>query len=86
MASGAKATVGENIASGAADNCAGVNIGTVNNTELACAGGVLTATVDTENTSVGDVDIILTPTQGATGVVWVCTTGSDPKYVPAECR
>ncbi|MCG8039377.1 MAG: pilin, partial [Candidatus Thiodiazotropha taylori] len=86
IASGAKATVGENIASGAADNCAGVNVGTVNNTALTCAGGELTATVDTENASVGNVVILLTPTEGATGVVWVCTTTSDPKYVPAECR
>ncbi|MCG7939315.1 MAG: pilin [Candidatus Thiodiazotropha lotti] len=86
IASGAKATVGENIASGAADNCAGVNVGSVNNTVLTCGGGTLTATVDTENASVGDVVIVLTPTEGATGVVWVCSTTSDTKYVPAECR
>ncbi|MCG7872088.1 MAG: pilin [Candidatus Thiodiazotropha lotti] len=83
IASGSKATVGENIASGAADDCLGVNVGTVESTELECAAGVLTATTTTS--SVGDVSITLTPTATDTGVEWVCT-GSDNKYIPAECR
>ncbi|MBW9271975.1 MAG: pilin, partial [Candidatus Thiodiazotropha sp. (ex. Lucinisca nassula)] len=82
IASGSKATVGENLASGAADNCLGVNVGTVEDTTLTCAGGVLTAET---NTTVGAVSIVLTPTSTATGVEWDCT-GSDNRYIPAECR
>ena len=85
IASGAKSTVGENIASGAADDCGGVNTGTTNMTTLACAGGVLTATVST-GTSAGNIAITLTPTESTTGVTWACTSASDDKYVPAECR
>jgi type IV pilus assembly protein PilA len=86
MASGAKATVGENIASGAADNCAGVSIGTLNRTTLSCSAGVLTADVVTGVTSAGTVQLILTPTPLSAGVEWDCTTTSNTKFVPAECR
>ncbi|MCG7895465.1 MAG: pilin [Candidatus Thiodiazotropha taylori] len=85
IAAGAKATVGENIASGAADDCTGVNVGSINKTNLTCAGGVLTAVVGT-GTNAGDVTLVLTPTESATGVDWVCGSTSDFKYVPAECR
>ena len=50
LAGGGKATVAENIANGAADDCAGVNAGVFNKTTLACAAGVLTATVATDTT------------------------------------
>ncbi|MBV2091954.1 MAG: pilin [Candidatus Thiodiazotropha taylori] len=85
IAAGGKATVGENIASGAADDCTGVNVGTTNKTTLACAAGVLTGTIAT-GTNAGDVVIVLTPTETATGVNWTCGSTSDFKYVPAECR
>ncbi len=85
MASGAKTTVGENIAAGAADDCAGVNDGTTNMTTVACSGGEITADVST-GTSAGSVEIVLTPTESTTGVAWACSSSSDDKYVPAECR
>ena len=85
IASGAKATVSENIAAGAADECAGVNVGTTNMTTLACAAGVLEASVAT-GTSAGAIVLTLTPTESASGVTWACTSTSDDKFVPAECR
>jgi len=85
VASSAKATVSENIASGATDDCAGVNTGTIGDTALTCTGaGVLAAAVAT-GTDAGTVTVTLTPTSSAAGVNWVCT-GSDNKYVPSECR
>ena len=83
LAGGGKATVAENIANGAADDCAGVNAGTFNKTTLACAAGVLTATVAT-GTSAGDVDVTLTP--NADGTAWVCSSAAADKYVPGTCR
>lgn len=87
MASGAKATISENIANGAADDCAGVATGVeTGKTTIACAGGVVTATVATA-TSAGDIDITLTPAEVVGGGVdWTCTSTSDVQYVPAECR
>jgi type IV pilus assembly protein PilA len=86
QASGAKATVGENFASGTTDKCAGVNAGTNGKTTLACTGdGVLAATVAASDSI--SVVITLTPTSADTGVSWVCTSDADQyKYVPAECR
>ena len=88
VASGAKATVAENFANGIADECVGVNTGTIGRTTLACTGdGVLGATVNTGITSIGNVVVTLTPTSSAQGTTWACTTGSgDEAYVPAECR
>jgi len=83
IAGGGKAIVAENISNGATDDCAGVNTGTFNKTTLACAGGVLTATVAT-GTSAGDVDITLTP--NADGTVWTCTSAANDRYLPATCR
>ena len=84
LAGGAKATVSENIANGAGDDCTGVPVGVAKNkTTLTCAAGVLTATIATA-TSAGDVVIRLTP--DGTGEVWACATSSDVKYVPASCR
>ena len=91
LASGAKATVGENLANDAGDTtnaCNGVNevsTATDNVTSLACAAG--TITVET-TAKAGAVTIELAPTYSSSGVTWACTT-SDPdkwKYVPAECR
>ena len=85
MASGAKATVGENIANGAADDCAGVNTGATNMTTISCNAGTITAAVAT-GTSAGTITLTLTPTEASTGVSWACATTSNAKYVPAECR
>ena len=83
-ASAAKATVGENIASNVALNCAGVSVGVNGDTTLACAEpGVLSTTTVT---SAGGINITLTPVPGTNGIVWNCTTTSNAKYVPAECR
>lgn len=84
IASGAKATVSENIATGS-EACSGVNQSTINMTTLSCDDGKLTSVVDT-NTSAGDITLMLTPTESSGGVVWECTTSSEFKYVPAECR
>jgi type IV pilus assembly protein PilA len=84
LAGGAKITVAENIANGAADDCTGVTTGEKKGkTTLDCDAGVLTATVDTE-TSAGSIVVALTP--NADGDVWTCSTTSDVKYVPATCR
>ena len=87
VGSGAKATVGENIANGLTDLCAGVNTGVTNMTTVACTGttGAIDSTIAT-GTSAGNVALRLTPTETSTGVTWACTTGSEFKYVPAECR
>lgn len=85
IASGAKATVSENIANDVAE-CAGVAGGTTGRTTLACSGtGTLDATVDV-GTGPGTVLITLTPTPGTDGIDWGCTSTSDDRYVPAECR
>ena len=82
--SAAKATVGENIASNVAVNCAGVSVGQNGDTLLGCTEpGILDSST---NTSAGLINITLTPTPGVNGITWACTTTSDPKYVPAECR
>lgn len=90
VASGAKATVSENLASGLTGNdaCNGVAADTTGRTTLACeGGGVLKATVDSGVDSVGDVVLTLKPTMTSTGVSWECSTSGDKfKYVPAECR
>ncbi|PPE70024.1 pilin [Caldimonas thermodepolymerans] len=87
IASGAKATVSENLAADTDDACAGVNTGTIGRTTLSCSGdGVLSVSVSA--TSSIDVDLTLTPTADSSGVTWACavTNPDQAKYVPAECR
>lgn len=87
MASGAKSTVGENIASSAADLCGGVDTGTqVGKTTLGCNAGTITAAVATGDPDAGTITLTLTPNSTPQGVDWVCTHDSDDKYVPSECR
>ena len=95
QASGAKATVSENLANGGiTDACQGVTqnvlIGktTVKCTDSGAGSGpvAIEATVATGNASAGDVVITLTGTASSNGVAWACSTTSDFKYVPAECR
>jgi len=97
LASGAKATVGENIANNGgivagSTPCAGVTEitgGTGNITSLACtaASGVLVSTMNT--TTAAGVVLTLTPTSTATGgsITWECTVpAASHRYVPGECR
>ena len=81
-ASGGKATVGENLASSVAP-CLGVATGTNGDTNLTCNAGVLAAST---STAAGQINITLTPTTSPQGTTWACTSTSDNKYVPAECR
>ena len=100
QASAAKATVGENIASmggvldaGAgyckgviAGNAASVNITTTNTATFACADATGVITV-TGTAAAKNVALVFTPTlAGGDAIKWTCTTASDKKYVPAECR
>jgi len=87
IASGAKPTVSENLASGLADACKGVNVGTSGMTDLSCdtTTGALTSLVHTGVSGI-DVTLILTPSPSSAGVAWVCSTTSADKYVPAQCR
>ena len=92
MASGAKATVSENIANNGgtvgSSSCVGVNVfstATKNTAKLECASGVITVT---GTTAAKGVALVYTPTSGDGRVEWKCTTASAGKYkyVPAECR
>lgn len=93
FASAAKATVSENIANSggegipASGNCAGVSTGVAGQVDsLACSDtdGKITVTM-TEKAK--GVVLELTPTRDTDGpVAWGCSTTSDTKYVPAECR
>lgn len=90
VASAAKATVGENIASNAAintDSCDGITAITTDTDNLAsmsCSGnGVLSLT---GTVKAGSASITLTPALASSGLVtWDCA-GTPTKYVPAECR
>jgi type IV pilus assembly protein PilA len=93
LASGAKATIGENIANEggtitttACDGVATFATATKNTASLACASGVVTVT---GTAAAKNVALTFTPNIGNAAVIaWSCTTsGSDVyKYVPAECR
>ncbi|UNK59096.1 pilin [Pseudoxanthomonas daejeonensis] len=86
IASGAKATVGENLAADQAP-CLGVDGGVINRTTLACtaADGALTVAVDAGPAT---VNLTLTPDLTDTGTTWACAVdaAANNKYVPAECR
>ncbi|MCU7929230.1 MAG: pilin [Candidatus Thiodiazotropha sp. (ex Codakia rugifera)] len=89
LASGIKATVGENIANNNAidgNSCDGANTGvagSVNNID--CASGVINVTMTAAG---GSAALTLTPTIAAAGdpINWECATSTDTTYVPAECR
>lgn len=95
MASGAKATVSENIANNGgvmpADACVGVSVfdsqkATKNTASLACtaATGVIVAT---GTAAAKGVVLTYTPTVADEKVEWKCTSAeANYKYVPAECR
>lgn len=90
LASGAKATVGENIANagGAIDAtaCNGVATfatATKNTASLACASGVITVT---GTTAAKGIALEFKPAVADAGITWTCTSKGDNKYLPAECR
>lgn len=94
MASGAKATVSENVANNggviAAGACLGVNTfttATKNTAKLECTDttGVITAT---GTAAAQNVALVYTPSSTTGSVSWKCSTpnATDYKYVPAECR
>lgn len=95
LASGAKATVGENIANNggviAAGACAGVDTtapATTNVATFTCADATGVITVGT-TAQAGAVTLTFTPTAGAgaVGTEWDCAfTAGAAKHVPAECR
>ena len=89
LASGAKATIGENIANENeinANACRGVAVfstPTVNTSKLECANGIVevTGTQKAEN-----VVLTFEPVLASAGITWTCTSASPAKYLPAECR
>jgi len=93
LASGAKATVTENIANNGslidATACTGVNVGVIltkNTASFACALGVLSAT---GTASAKGVVLVYRPSLAGGGVIaWDCSTAvaANYKYVPSECR
>ncbi|MEN5274392.1 pilin [Stenotrophomonas lactitubi] len=90
LASGAKATVGENIANAGgvidATACNGVatfTTATKNTSKLECASGVITVT---GTKAAKDVALVFTPKSESAGITWTCTSSADNKYLPAECR
>lgn len=89
LASGAKATIGENIANENdinANACRGVAVfttPTVNTESLACADGTITVT-GTDKAE--GVVLTFEPTLASAGITWVCSSASPAKYLPAECR
>ncbi len=92
VASGMKATISENIANNNALNaqaCDGVTLvvapGTANTASSTCANGVITVT---GTAAANGTILVYTPTftAGAATINWTCTTPSDIRYVPAECR
>ena len=95
LASGAKATVGENIANNggviAAGACNGVDVTATNALNVSafnCDNATGAISVST-NARAGSVTLVYTPTAGtgSVGTVWRCTsTAGAQKHLPAECR
>ncbi|WP_196138480.1 pilin [Aliikangiella sp. G2MR2-5] len=90
QASGAKATISENLANGVSA-CSGVRAGTqIGMTTLQCAGttaaGTISATVATGVNNVTVTFDLVGTLDTLGGVAWDCNNASDTEYVPAECR
>ena len=97
QASAVKATVSENIASNGgvigAGSCKGytnmsTQVGEVASMACADTTGVITATMTAKAKS---AVLVLTPSlvmngTEVGGIKWTCTTTTDKKYVPSECR
>ena len=90
VASGAKATISENLSNlPAANSCDGVNVGVVGLTTIGCTAGNPTTVDVSVATGINNtvVTFALAGTANAGGeVVWDCNNPSDPRFVPAECR
>ncbi|KRG69962.1 pilin [Pseudoxanthomonas dokdonensis] len=84
VASGAKATVAENMASDASDDCLGVNEAEIGRTTLTCDAGTIGISVEAGADAPVTFDLV--PTETSAGVTWDCNNPSDVKYVPSECR
>jgi type IV pilus assembly protein PilA len=92
LASGIKATIGENIANQggqiAAGSCNGANTtaaGQVSGITCTDATGVIQVTM---TATAGSVVFTLTPTVASTGapIEWACAQSGFDNFVPAECR
>jgi type IV pilus assembly protein PilA len=97
LASAAKATVAENIASAGGDTatatsglCKGVNAGTAGLATLSCTDSTGEILIAMDATKAQGVNLKLKPTSTATGsgVTWACTVteSAKAKFVPNECR
>ena len=89
VASGAKATVAENLSNLApANSCDGVAVGLTGLSTIGCTAGNPTTIDVSVNTGINGVVVTfdLVGTLGANGVTWDCNNPSDTRYVPAECR
>jgi type IV pilus assembly protein PilA len=89
QASGAKATISENLAADVEDACLGVNDGTIGMTTIGCTDGADAATIDVSvdaGSATVTFDLVGSLDAGTGGVTWNCTNASEDKYVPAECR
>jgi len=90
---GSKPTISENIANNggviAAGACKGVDFttfaATTNTSALSCTdtSGVLTGTGTSKAQS---AVLILTPTAATGTITWKCSTTTNAKYAPSECR
>ena len=93
LASGIKATVGENIANnggviGGTRMCVGANVtaaGAVTTLTCGSATGVVNFTMDATG---GSAAVSLTPSVASAGapIEWACATTTNSAFVPAECR
>jgi len=88
LASGGKALVAENVASNLVvdgNSCNGFNTGIAGNVSSnTCSSGVITVIM---NDKAANAQIRLTPDYTAgSPIAWLCSTGTDVKYVPSECR
>ncbi|MCP4083056.1 MAG: pilin [Planctomycetaceae bacterium] len=91
VASGAKATVSENLSNlPPANSCDGVDNATVALTTIVCNAGDPTTINVSVATGINNIvvtfDLVGDLQAGSGGVTWDCNNPSDTSYVPAECR
>ncbi|MGY0618444.1 pilin [Lysobacter sp. A378] len=85
QASAAKTTIAENLTSDVATKCTGINTGTIGRTTIACTEpGTINVSVTASNSVVVTFNLTAAVVNG--GVTWDCTTSSDNRYVPSNCR
>lgn len=94
IASGAKATIAENIASNGGtltgtDVCTGTNLAATGNVTSATCTSATGAIALVTNAKAGDLTLTLTPGLGTgSAITWSCkvNTSDKLKFVPGECR